>query len=190
MPITDVPLRVQDAIAFARGFTADADQSNVTLSRGGQTYHLDLLALYELGDVSQNWMLQDGDVINVGDRTRNRVFVMGEVRQQQAKVMVKRRMTLAEAIGDSGGVDLVTANVSKIYVFRGDYHTPNIFRLDASSPDALLLATQFELQPRDVVFVSVYELTRFNRVVEQILPTVQVLFEVADLANRANTVIR
>jgi polysaccharide biosynthesis/export protein len=188
MPLTDVPARVQDAIAFAHGFNPDADPSSVTLSRGGKTYSLDLLALYEGGDVSQNWLLKDGDVLNVGDRNRNRVFVMGEVRVQQAKLMVKKRMTLAEALmGDSGGLDPLAANPGKIYVFRGDYSAPDIFHLDASSPDALLLAASFELKPRDVVFVSANQLSRFNRVISQILPTVQVLYDAAiaaDIARR------
>jgi hypothetical protein len=122
MPITDVPLRVQDAIAFAHGFTPDADQTNVILSRGGKMLSLDLLALYEGGDVSQNWLLKDGDVLNVGDRNRNRVFVMGEVRVKHAKLMVKKRMPLAEALlGDSGGRDPLAANPGKIDVIRGDY---------------------------------------------------------------------
>jgi polysaccharide export outer membrane protein len=69
-------------------------------------------------------------------------------------------------------------------VIRGDYQTPNIFRLDASSPDALLLATQFPMRPRDVVFVSTYGLSRFNRVMLQILPTIQGLWQTYDLANR------
>lgn len=187
MPITDVPSRVQDAIAFAHGFTPEADPANVTLSRGGKTYHLDLLALYEGGDLSQNWLLKDGDVINVADRNRNRVFVLGDVRVQQAKLMVKRRMTLAEAIGDSGGFDPLAANVGKIYVIRGDYSSPNIYRLDASSADALLLATNFQLRPKDVVYVSTYELSRWNRVMTQILPTVQILYDAAvsaDIATR------
>ncbi len=195
MPLTDLPLRVQDAIAFAKGFTPEssalgptgADPANVTLTRDGKTYHLDLLALYERGDLSQNWLLKDGDVINVADRNRNRVFVMGEVKLQQAKVMVKRRMTLAEAIGDSGGFDPIAANVGKIYVIRGDYDAPSIYRLDASSADALLLATQFPLQPKDVVYVSTYELTRWNRVIGQIVPTVQALYDAAitvDVAQR------
>jgi polysaccharide export outer membrane protein len=187
MPITDVPLRVQDAITFARGLGPEADLSAVTLLRGGQVHRLDLLAFYENGVTSQNWLLRDGDVLNVPDRNRNRVFVMGEVRRPQAKLMVKRRMTLAEAIGEAEGFDPIAANVEKIYVIRGDFDAPEIYRLDASSADALLLATQFELSPRDVVYVSTYELTRWNRVINQIVPTVQTLFDAAvsaDIARR------
>lgn len=179
MPLTDLPLRVQDAVAFAKGFTPEADLSAVTLTRGGVAHQLDLLAFYERGDASQNWLLEAGDVINVGDRNPNRVFVLGEVKRQQAKLMVKRRMTLAEAIGDSDGLDPIAANVGKIYVIRGDYDAPEIFRLDASSADALLLATRFPLHPRDIVYVSTYELTRWNRVMSQILPTVQALYDAA-----------
>ena len=97
-------------------------------------------------------------------------------------------MTLAEAIGDSGGFDLSFANTEKIYVIRGDYTKPSIFHLDASHADALLLATEFQLKPRDIVFVSSNELTRFNRVMSQILPTVQILYDAAvaaDIAARA-----
>jgi polysaccharide export outer membrane protein len=187
MPITDVPARVQDAITYARGFTPDADQGSVTLTRAGKTYALDLLALYERGDLSQNWLLEDGDVINVGDRIRNRVFVIGEVRLQQAKPMNKRRMSLAEALSDSGGLDPLAANAGRIYVIRGDFNAPTIFHLDASSPDALLLATQFPLKPLDVVFVSSTGLARYNRVMSQILPTVQALYDAAlsiDVARR------
>jgi polysaccharide export outer membrane protein len=187
MPIMDVPLRVQDAIAFAKGFTPEADLTNVTLTRDGHTYHLDLLALYERGYVSQNWLLNDGDIVNVGDRNRNRVFVLGEVKLQQAKLMTKRRMTLAEAIGDSGGFDFVAANTSKVYVIRGSYDAPSIYRLDASSADALLLAAHFELKPRDIVYVATNDLTRWNRVIAQILPTAQTLYDAAiavDVARR------
>ncbi len=132
-------------------------------------------------------LLKDGDVINVGDRNQNRVFVLGEVKLPQAKLMVKRRMTLSEAIADSGGFDPIAANVGRVYVIRGDFEAPGIYRLDASSADALLLATQFQLAPKDVVYVATYELTRWNRVFSQIVPTVQLLYESAvsiDIATR------
>jgi polysaccharide export outer membrane protein len=190
VPITDVPLRVQDAIAAARGFTPDADWSNVTLSREGRVYKLNLQALYENGDLSQNWFIKSGDVIHVGDRMRNKVFVLGEVRQPQSKLMVKGRLTLAEAINETGGLEPSVANPRSIFVIRGEYEAPSIYRLDAGSPDALLLATQFQLRPRDVVFVSTYKLAQWNRVMTQILPTVDALWRTYDLGSRVTESVR
>ena len=178
VPITDVPLRVQDAIGLAKGFTLDADPSHVTLTRGNEVHHLDLLALYEGGDTSQNWVLQDGDIVHVPDRSRNRVFVLGEVKKPATLVMPKGgKMTLADAFGGTEGLDPVFANPGQIFVFRGQYDAPEIYHLDASSPDALLLAVQFQLRPSDVIFVSTTQLGRFSRVVNQILPSVQALWE-------------
>jgi len=201
IPISDIPLRVQDALAQAKGFTPESDFSRVTIARGGKTYELDLQALYELGDISQNWLLQDGDVVNVPDRSRNKIFVIGEVRAPQSRLMVRGRMTLAEALADPSGMisgtgglstgtvtnwfDQSFANAAKIYVIRGSYDAPRIFHLDASSPDAILLASQFPLQPRDVVFVSTYGLTRFNRVMTQILPTIQAVWQTYDIVQRS-----
>ncbi|BDG03426.1 polysaccharide export protein Wza [Anaeromyxobacter oryzae] len=184
LPITDVPLRVQDAIAAAHGLGPDAWTRGVTLTRDGKTIALDLQALYDQGDVSQNWVLQDGDVLHVPSRLENKVFVLGEVRSPSSKVMARGRMSLAEAIGDSQGFDPLTSNPGAIYVFRGRYDAPRVFKLDASSADALLLAVQFQLEPLDVVFVSAYRLTDWNRVMTQILPTIQGIWQTADIGNR------
>lgn len=200
LPITDVPLRVQDAIAAAKGPTLDADLQRVTLTRGGNTIELNLLAAYEAGEVLQNWLLQDGDIVYVPDRRQTTpVIVMGEVRAPAVRVMQNGRLSLAEALNETGsgippsgatsgsavgGLDPVSANTAKIYVLRGDYNTPKIFRLDASSADAFLLAMQFPLQPRDVVFVSTNELTRWSRVLGQILPTIQGIWYAWDITWR------
>jgi polysaccharide export outer membrane protein len=189
MPVTDVPLRVQDAIAFAKGLTPEADLRRVTLSRGGTSHALDLQALYEQGDLGQNWLLQDGDVIHVPDRSRNKVYVLGEVRRPSSRVMVKGRMNLAEAIGDAEGFDPTTSNPGAVFVVRGHYERPEVFRLDADSPDALLLASKFELLPQDVVFVAATKLTTWNRVILQILPTIQAIWFAADAYDRTERVI-
>jgi polysaccharide export outer membrane protein len=188
-PISDVPLRVADAIALAKGFTTTAFPGDVTLVRGGRPQRLDLRALFEDGDRSQNWLLQDGDMIHVASAAQHKVFVLGEVRKPSSKLMSRGHMTLAEAIGDSEGFDPVTSNPGAVYVLRGRYDAPEAYRLDASSADALLLAAQFELEPLDVVFVAPYALTSWNRVIQQILPTVQGLWQSVDLANRASLAV-
>lgn len=183
-PITDVPLRVQDAIAVAKGLTANAWTRGVTLARDGVLHRLDLQALYDEGDLSQDWVLRDGDAVHVPSREEHKVFVLGEVRQPSSKLMAKGRMSLAEAIGDAAGFDPLTSN-GGVYVFRGRYEAPRVFRLDASSADALLLAVQFQLEPHDVVYVTTYGLSAWNRVVSQLMPTVQGLWQSVDLADRA-----
>jgi len=109
------------------------------------------------------------------------VYVLGEVKKQQAKIMTQGRMTLAEALGESAWFDLASSNPAQIYVLRGNYSAPSIFHLDAASPDALLLATRFPLRPLDVIYVSATELTRWNRVMTQLLPSAEGLWYLLDL---------
>jgi len=179
--ITDVPLTVVEAINRSGGTNLASDMTNVTLSRGGKAYKLDLLALYERGDVSQNFRLQDGDVLNVPDLLQNKIFVLGEVMKPASQLINKGRLSLAEALTDSGGVNPLTASAKKIYVIRGGQPSPEIFRLNASSPDALLLADRFPLIARDVVYVDSAGITRFNRFLEKLLPAAELLNRTSDI---------
>lgn len=184
LPITDVPLTALEAINRVGGGSPEADLKNVLVTRQGEIRKLDLQSLYDVGNLSQNLLLQDGDVVHVPDRNVNRIYILGEVSKQAAFPMTKGRMNLAEAIAISEGFDPVTSNPGRVYVIRGEFNRPNVYQLDASSPDALLLATQFPLQPQDVVFVSSTSLTRWNRVMSQILPTIQGLWETDVILNR------
>ncbi len=175
LPITDVPLRALDAITAAQGTTPEADLQRVVLSREGKAHLLDLQAVNELGDLSQNWLLQDGDILHVPDSSAQRVYVIGEVTKPQARQMIRGRMTLADALTDTEGIDPTSSNAAGVYVIRGTYDRPRVFQLDATSPDALLLAANFDLQPLDVVFVSTHALTQWNRIVQQLLPTIDMV---------------
>lgn len=174
-PITDVPLTVVRAITSAGGFTEIADLQNVTLTRDGQTYRIDMQALLENGDLSQNALLKHGDVIQVPDYNLNKIFVMGEVLKPSAVIMNKGRLTLAEALGEVGGVDPITSNPARVFVMRSGQGKPSLFHLNTRTPDALILADRFELEPHDVVYVDTAEVTRWNRVISQISPTFQLL---------------
>lgn len=175
LPVTDVPLRVLDAVNFCNGATAEADLQRVVLTRGGKWHVLDIQAASEEGDLSQNWLLQDGDVLHVSDRNLKKVFVVGEVRQPSILQMKKSRMSLAEALGETGWLDPNSSNATGVYVIRGEYEKPKVFRLDTESPDALLLASAFPLRPLDVVFVSTHRLTQWNRVILQLRPTIDAI---------------
>lgn len=173
--IDDIRMTLVEAINRAGSITEHADHGNVLLTRDGITYRVDLQALYEEGDTTQNVLLQPGDIVNVPDRSRNKVFVLGEVQRPGSQVMNKRRTTLAEALADAGFVNQVTSDPAWVYVMRSDNGTSELFHLNARSPDALLLAESFPLLPRDVVYVDVAPVARWNRVVSNVLPTSQML---------------
>jgi polysaccharide export outer membrane protein len=169
--LTDTPETVADAISGAGGYTDGADLEAVTLSRGGSQYKLDLYAFFYNGDVSQNVLLRDGDVLNLPDRRYKKVFVMGEVVKPVSQIMPTGRFTLAEALSDAGGLNPLSANASQIYVFRkGPGASVDVYQLDATSPGMLVIGDQFVMQPRDIVFVDAADITRFYRVVSQMVP--------------------
>lgn len=169
--MTETPLTVAEALSRAGGVTADADMSNVALARDGRLYRLDVQALYERGGSTQNLLLKDGDVLNIPDRKDNKVFVMGEVGRQQALQINKGRMSLAQALAEAYGLDFNTSRPGEIFVIRPGDMNPEIFQLNAESPDALILADQFPLMSHDTVFVGTAGVTQWSRVLNQILPS-------------------
>jgi polysaccharide export outer membrane protein len=181
LPVTDIPLRVSDAIVRAGGLVPESDPSHVTLKRGGKSYTLDMTSFYEEGDLRQNWLLVDGDILHVADRSRSQVYVFGEVKKMGTRPMPRGRMSLAQALADSEGFDYASLSPSGIYVLREQAGKPVVFRLDAGSADALVLAAQFPLEHRDVVFVETNGLANYNRVASQILPTVTAIWQAWDI---------
>ncbi|WP_128594889.1 polysaccharide biosynthesis/export family protein, partial [Paraburkholderia kirstenboschensis] len=182
--ITDAPLTVLDAINRAGGALPDADLQNVGVTRDGKRHTVDVAALLETGDPQQNVLLKDGDIIDVPDRSNSRVFVLGEVNKPTSLPMNRGRLTLADALTGAGSLDVKTGDPRYVYVVRGADKTltPDVYQLDMTQVDALMLMTKFDLQPKDVVYVQVSNAARFNRALEQITPTLQSLFYTVQLS--------
>lgn len=184
-PINDIPLTVAEAISRSGGLTDEADMHHVALTRDRHTFFLDLFAMYKQGNAAQNVLLQHGDVVYVPGAAESKVFLMGEVPHAQAAPMTRGRMSLAEALSTAGGVSQNTADPAQIYVIRRKASAAaSVFHLDATSADALLLADAFELQPRDIVFVGTAGVTRWNRVISQVLPSALLLETSRDISRR------
>ncbi|WP_376842937.1 polysaccharide biosynthesis/export family protein [Burkholderia gladioli] len=179
LAITDVPLRLVDAITRSGGTTAEADLQRVRLTRDGKFYVLDANAMLDRGEAKENVMLQPGDVINVPDRSDSRVFIMGEVKQPVTVPMLKGKLTIADAITAGGGILDTDANPRQVYVLRDlqdKPDMPDIYRLDMTQPDALMLSSRFQLKPLDVVYVGTAGSVQFNRLLQQIFPTIQSIY--------------
>jgi polysaccharide export outer membrane protein len=186
VPITDVPVSIADAIAQTGGLGPEADLSNVTVTRGDRNYVVDLYALFYDGEIGRNTRLQNGDILNVPERRYNKVFVLGELLRPGSIQMPRGRMSLSEALSDAGGANPLSANAGQIYVIReGANKRIQIFHLNAETADALIVADRFDLRARDVVYVDAAKVARFARVINNLIPSLELLREsISDFSPR------
>ena len=172
--ITMRPLTLGEAVGRAGIDAEQADLSGLTLIRDGKRYTLDQDALNRAEGASGAIYLKPGDRIFMPYNEGKQIYVVGEVVRPQALTFRNAHMTLTQALGNAGGVDPATSNASAIYVIRGSgnlQQTPGkVFHLNAKSPVAFALGSQFMLDPGDVVFVGPAGITRWNRFLSQLLP--------------------
>ena len=108
---------------------------------------------------------------------RDYVYLTGEVVTPGRFVMpFGRKATLADALYSEGGFSSETGNPAQIYVLRGSSDSTNsgmitAWHLNARNVTSLVLATQMEMRPNDIIFIAEQPITRWNRAVQQLLPT-------------------
>jgi polysaccharide export outer membrane protein len=186
LPITDEAMTVVRAISLSGGNTENADLTSVRVVRGKQNYQVDVESYLQLGELSQNMLLRGGDVLHVPDQTANQIFIMGELKTPKSIPMKKRRMTLAQAIGEAGSTTK-DSDIRKVFVIRGvgeiGQANYQVFQTNLETVEGMVLAGRFPMRPRDVVYVSTNGLTKFSRIVDKIFPYLRGAAVIDDLIN-------
>jgi polysaccharide export outer membrane protein len=183
-PITVLPLTLGEALGRAKIVAADADLSGLVLTRDGVDYHLDLDALHRGPNGPADIYLKGGDHVFLPYNDRKQVYLMGEVVRPMALSFKTSDMSLSQALGQVGGLSPTTSKGKAVYVIRGvadmEKQPATVYSLDARSPAAFVLADAFKLRPGDVVYVGAAGVTRWNRLVSQLLPFSALLNQAAN----------
>ncbi|MAK42579.1 MAG: polysaccharide export protein Wza [Spongiibacter sp.] len=193
VPVTKIPLTLIDAIEQLGGLANNASWGDIQLTRNGETQSISLRSLYETGAWSENLLLQHGDLIHVPRNDADKVFVLGEVNRPQGILMSRTGTSLAEALASANGINENRADGRGIYVLRNTgvsrdedgmpVYNATIYHLNAASAVGFMLADKFTLSPRDIVYVSPAPITRWNRFLSQLLPSVSAVGVIDDLGD-------
>lgn len=177
------PLRgrtsLTELLATVGGVSQEADLEHVRVTReDGRTVTVNLFAVVAEGELSQDLVLDAGDVIFIPARppgAERKVFVFGEVARPGA-VPYRIGMTLAEVIAEAGGVTGVAA-ADGTRIIRGNLRDgPTILTADV---DALVrhgdLRHDLPVRPRDIVVVPRSGLGDWNAFLAKIRPTLEII---------------
>ena len=105
---------------------------------------------------------------------RDYVYLAGEVREDSRfPLPFDRKASLADALFSQGGMTTEKANPSHVYVLRAVKSTDRVvaYNLNFRNAGNLVMATKFELRPDDIIFVAEQPVTKWNRTLQQIVPS-------------------
>ncbi|MBE9400371.1 polysaccharide biosynthesis/export family protein [Acinetobacter albensis] len=184
--LSDQPTSVYAALGLAGGINTDkGDNTSITLVRQGRSYSLNNLELEKAGLSLHNLLIQPNDTLYVNSRDNQKIYVMGESGKNQSLPLRDQGMSLSDVLGESLGLNPLSASRSKIYVVRSnpnDYGT-EIYHLNLTSIGDFGLANQFKMRSNDIVYVDTSGLARWQRVINQVVPFSGLLNTANNLGN-------
>lgn len=188
-PITEVPMTLSEAVGRAGGFLSSADASRIVLTRGEKIYKLDFQRLISSPGRYSQILMQEGDVLHISSRDEEKVYLLGELRSPRALPLFNGNLSLAQALSEGGGLESFTADARSIFVIRSgtEEDQVDVYHLDARNPAALVLADKFALIPRDIVYVDAVGMAHWNRMINLLLPTANLIKGTTDAAVNVKT---
>lgn len=186
------PMTLPDVIAEVGGFDENANPKFVQIRRGEKIYNVDYVRAFKDNVPIDRILIQPGDQVFVPLRSETerdrKVYVLGEVNRTSV-VRMDNYLSLAEALTAAGGVNVMYAAPSDIYVIRNTSENKiDVYQLDAKNAMALALADRFELNPRDIVYVDASGIGTWNRLLSLIMPTMQAIYTTTNVVQNVQEI--
>jgi len=182
LPFTDRPLSLTEVMTTAGVALDPTSDKLVKIFRGGEEYRLSARQLLTGSDPSR-YYLQGGDRVYIENMfyRPETVILAGEVGSQSLfPISAEARPTLSDAMFSRGAIAPFTSDSSQIYLIRRRGDSAVAYHLDGSNPARLSIASEIELRPQDVIFVAEQPVTRYNRVMQQLLGAMAATTELRD----------
>ena len=193
MPLTPKGERLLDALATAGGVRQPVDKMTIQLTRGKAVHALPMETIIK--DPLQNIVLQPGDVVTALFQPSSFTALGATAKNGEINFEVQG-ISLAQALARSGGLLDARADALGVFVFRfeeaealdwprmpvaktPDDRVPVVYRMNLRDPAGFLVAQNFPINDKDVLFVSnapASELQKFLNLVSSVLsPTLGVM---------------
>lgn len=164
-PITARRERVLDIISEAGGASAAAPAAMVTVVRGNQRASAMLSRI--MNDEKQNIRLAPGDQVMVDDDTVS-FTALGAFKSTGEFQFEPGKLTLAQALGRSGGLADDRADARNVYIFRNQIvqapastsgtpsitTKPVIYHINMKDAASIMLMQMFQMQKGDVIYAT------------------------------------
>jgi polysaccharide export outer membrane protein len=170
VPLSPAGDRILDVIAAAGGLRAGVNESVVYLTRRGATMALPFETIVQ--SPRENIRLRPEDVVTVVREPRT-FTILGATAQSGEVPFSSQRVTMANALARAGGLQDSRADVSGVFLLRYEPldvarrivppnnpllrrggQVPIVYRFNLKNGTTLLAMQDFEIQPRDIVYVS------------------------------------
>ena len=168
-----------EALSMAGGYSTEAEDTYLTkcaIIRGKNTIiWIDLNDLLQNGNMALNARIKNNDVIFIPESQTELVYVMGEV-YKPGVFPLTGRLTLMDALMMAGG-PTENANTDKLFMIRPKGNGKGV--VQEISLRHMLETGDFSknylMKDNDVIFVAEKGISKFNYVMKQILPSLEVL---------------
>lgn len=168
MPLTPKGERLLDALASAGGTRQPIDKMTIQITRGDRVYAMPLEAI--IRDPRQNIVLQPGDVVTALFQPLS-YTALGATGKNAEINFEAQGITLAQSLARSASLQDMRADAQGVFVFRfedaealdwpakpvlrtPDDRVPVVYRFNLRDPACFLVAQNFMMKNKDVLYVS------------------------------------